>query len=71
MLGLMTCPVASIFVVFRFDRVFDRNAKQEEIFENVAQPVVDKLVYLLQFNDHGYRRWRQVGIVVVFDNPLA
>ena len=27
---------------YRFSRVFDRNAKQDEVFEHVAKPVVEK-----------------------------
>ena len=29
-------------VAFRFDHIFERDAKQEEVFENVARDVIDK-----------------------------
>jgi hypothetical protein len=27
---------------FRFEHIFDQTAKQDEVFEQVAQPVIDK-----------------------------
>ena len=31
-----------ILIRFRFERIFDQQTKQDEIFEHVAQPVIDK-----------------------------
>ena len=31
----------------RFNEIFEQSTKQDEIFERVAQPVVDKLVIIL------------------------
>jgi hypothetical protein len=32
------------FFYFRFEKVFDQQSKQDEIFEHVAKPVADKYV---------------------------
>jgi len=34
-------------VCVSFERVFDVQAKQDEVFDTVARPVIDKLVTLL------------------------
>lgn len=31
-----------VFFALRFNRVFDQNCKQDEVFEEVAQGVIDK-----------------------------
>jgi len=34
--------------MYRFDKIFNQAAKQDEVFQNVARPVVDR--YSLSFN---------------------
>lgn len=33
------------FVIQRFNKVFDQDCKQDEVFEEVAQGVIDKYVH--------------------------
>ena len=34
--------MCNVLVFLRFQKVFDQSAKQDEIFESVSKPVIDK-----------------------------
>ena len=38
----MYCDFEAMLPLFRFQHIFDQQTKQDEVFENVAQPVIDK-----------------------------
>ncbi len=39
--------ISVVVHVYRFNQVFDKSTKQEEIFENVAHGVIDKYIIIL------------------------
>ena len=38
----MFFTIQGFFLVLRFEKVFDQQAKQDEVFEHVAKPVANK-----------------------------